>query len=183
MAILHTDFCNQMIDENSITDIDRRTYSYISQYGNIPYDAVISEETDWQLFYNLTELRKGILSWYDFPSRARVLEIGAGFGTLTGCLCGKCAHVTATERSLYRARAIAKRYADIGNLDVYAGDVPDMEFQEPFDYIVLIGILERMGKGSREPGPYVEYLQFLRGLLKQEGCLLVAVEKDRKSVV
>ncbi|WP_300809027.1 bifunctional 2-polyprenyl-6-hydroxyphenol methylase/3-demethylubiquinol 3-O-methyltransferase UbiG [uncultured Acetatifactor sp.] len=176
MAILHTDFSNQTINEDSISAADKKTYSYISQYGDIHYDPVISEETDWQLFFNLTELRKGVLSWYDFPPQARVLEIGAGFGTLTGCLCGKCAHVTATERSLYRARAIARRYEDVSNLDVYAGDLLDMEFPERFDYIVLVGILERMGKGSREPEPYIEYLQFLQGLLKPGGCLLAAVE-------
>ena len=176
MAILHEEFSNQTINEDSISATDKRAYAYISQYGDICYDPVISEEADWQVFYNLTELRKGVLSWYDFPPQARVLEIGAGFGTLTGCLCGKCAHVTATERSLYRARAIARRFEDVSNLDVYAGDLPDMEFPERFDYIVLVGILERMGKGSREPEPYIEYLQFLQGLLKPGGCLLAAVE-------
>ncbi len=176
MAILHTEFSNQTIDGDSISAADKKICSYIDQYGNISYDSIISQETSWQIFYNLTELRKGVLSWYDFPPQARVLEIGAGFGTLTGCLCGKCAHVTATERSLYRAKTIAKRYADVANLDVYAGDVSNMEFPERFDYIVLIGILERAGKGSRELEPYVEYLRSLQGLLKPDGCLLAAVE-------
>ena len=107
MAILHTEFSNQTIDGDSISAADKKICSYIDQYGNISYDSIISQETSWQIFYNLTELRKGVLSWYDFPPQARVLEIGAGFGTLTGCLCGKCAHVTATERSLYRTKTIA----------------------------------------------------------------------------
>lgn len=54
---------------------------------------------------------------------ADVLEIGAGFGALTGILCEKAAPVTVTERALFRARAITKRYADYTNLDVYAGDL------------------------------------------------------------
>lgn len=59
MATLHTEFSTFVIDENKISAFDKKTYSYIKKYGDIPYDPVIAEETDWQIFYNLTELRKG----------------------------------------------------------------------------------------------------------------------------
>ncbi|MCI9436904.1 MAG: class I SAM-dependent methyltransferase [Lachnospiraceae bacterium] len=176
MATLHTEFSTFVIDENKISAFDKKTYSYIKKYGDIPYDPVIAEETDWQIFYNLTELRKGILSWYDFPADARVLEAGAAFGTLTGCLCRKCAHVTATDRSLYRARAIAARYEDMDNLDIYAGEVTDIVFPEAFDCIILIGLLERAGKGSADVRPYADYLTAMRKWLKPGGRILIAVE-------
>lgn len=176
MAILHTEFSPQTVDDNKISVTDKKIYSYIEKYGDISYDSVISHEPDWQIFYQLSELRKGILSWYDFPEKAKVLEIGAGFGTLTGCLCRKCAHVTATDRSLYRARAIAARYEETENLEVYAGEVSDIAFPDPFDYIILIGLLERTGKGSAEPHPYIDYLEEIKKWLKPDGRLLLAVE-------
>lgn len=176
MAILHTEFTEEKIEESKISQTDRATNAYIEKYGNIIFDPIISEEREWQIFYNLSELRTGILSWYDFTPGARALEIGAGFGALTGCLCRKCAHVTATERSLYRARAIAKRYEGVDNLDVYAGDISCMEFQELFDYIVVIGLLERIGRGSRSKEPYAAYLERLQNFLKPQGRILLAVE-------
>ena len=176
MATLHTTQATQPIDENKISSTDKRIRAYIEQYGNISYDAVISEESDWQIFYHLSELRTGILSWYDFETDAEVLEIGAGFGALTGRLCRMCKHVTATERSLYRAQSIAKRYESVENLDVYAGDVADLEFEASFDYIVLIGLLERVGGGSAAHEPYVRYLERLQKWLKPGGKILLAVE-------
>lgn len=176
MAVLHTEFSTSEIEESKISAYDKKTYSYIEKYGDISYDPVIAEETDWRVFYNLTELRKGILSWYDFPASARVLEAGAAFGTLTGCLCRKCAHVTATDRSLYRARAVAARYRETENLDIYAGDAAEIEFPESFDFIILIGLLERVGNGSREPKPYIDYLSAIKRWLKPGGRLLFAVE-------
>ena len=87
MATLHTEFSSAAVDESKISAFDKKIYSYIEKNGDVYYDSLIVGETDWQIFYNLTELRKGILSWYDFPADARVLEVGAAFGTLTGCLC------------------------------------------------------------------------------------------------
>lgn len=176
MATLHTDFSTSVIDENKLSVFDKKICSYIEKYGDIVYDPIIADETDWQIFYNLTELRKGILSWYDFSADARVLEIGAAFGTLTGCLCRKCGHVTATDRSLYRAKAIAARYKNLDNLDIYAGDVAEIEFPEAFDYIILIGLLERAGNGSTDLKPYADYLSSMKKWLKPGGKLLLAVE-------
>lgn len=176
MAILHTTSATRSIDECKISDTDKVIRSYIEQYGNISYDAVIAGESDWQIFYNLSELRTGILNWYDFPPEAEVLEVGAGFGALTGRLCSLCAHVTATERSLHRAEAIVKRYETLDNLEVYAGDIAELEFDRLFDYIVLVGLLERVGKGAANPDPYAAYLRKLRKWLKPDGKLLFAVE-------
>lgn len=176
MAVLHTEFANQVVDENKIPVIDRKIYSYIERYGDIPYDKVIAGEPEWQVFYQLSELRTGIVSWYDFKPDASVLEIGGGFGTLTGCLCRKCSHVTVTERSLYRAQAMAKRYEGTGHLDIYAGEATEIVFPELFDYICVIGLLERMGGGSTDKKPYADYLQFWLKRLKPDGKILFAVE-------
>ena len=128
------------------------------------------------MFYQLSELRTGLISWYDFAPGAEVLEIGAGFGALTGRLCQMCAHVTATERSLFRAQAMAKRYENTDNLDIYVGDIARLEFDKKFDAIILTGLLERVGGGSGDRKQYSEYLKDLMPLLKSDGRLLISVE-------
>lgn len=176
MSRLHMDSVKGNVNPAGTTLAEQTICAYIEKYGNVVYDTLISEETDWQIFYHLSELRTGLISWYDFAPDANVLEVGAGFGALTGCLCQRCAHVTATERSGYRARALARRYETVEHLDVYAGDLKDMEFQEQFDSIVVVGLLERMGGGSAASEPYVQYLKLLQKYLKADGKLLFAVE-------
>lgn len=176
MAVLHTEYSTQIIDESRIPGWNKKLRDYINSNKDNFYDDFLEEESDWRIFEQLSELRTGIVSWYDFGREASILEIGAGFGALTGRLCRQCGHVTATERSLYRARTMAERYKDTGNLDIYAGDVGDIEFPEPFDYIVLIGLLESIGGGLAVPDVYIAYLKKLRTLLRPEGRLLLAVE-------
>lgn len=173
MANLHTQYA---ISDSKITKADELTYSYMKKSEGIYDDEAIRDVDNWQVFYNLSVLRTGIISWYDFGEDANVLEVGAGFGAVTGKLCELCGHVTATERSAYRAQAITERLSDARNLDVYAGDVLDMDFTESFDVIVLVGILERVGGGSMQSAVYSGYLEKLMPLLKKEGRILIAVE-------
>lgn len=171
MATLHTEFSAQTIDETKISAVDRKINSYIEKYsGKRYFDDVLAAESDWQVFYQLSDLRTGLISWYDFKSDARILEVGAGFGALTGKLCEKGRFVTATERSLYRAQALAKRYKTLENLEIYAGDLYEIDFREKYDYILVVGLLERMANRQ------VSYLRHLQELLAPEGRLLLAVE-------
>lgn len=176
MAKLHTEFTANQTESNKISDTDQAIRAYIENNDTCIYDNIISEDDRFQVFYNLSELRTGIISWYDFKPSSDVLEIGAGFGALTGTLCKKCSHVTATERSFFRAESIQKRYHNIENLDIYAGNLEDIKFNKKFDYIVLIGILERQGGGSSDRQVYADYLHKLSDMLKPDGAILVVVE-------
>lgn len=176
MSILHTQYTTEQLDIDKVSETDVAINRYIENHGNAPYDSIISNDDRWQVFYNLSELRTGLISWYDFIPNAEVLELGAGFGALTGTLCRKCKHVSVTEKSLYRSEAIHKRYKDVKNLDIYAGDVSDIKFEKKFDYILLVGILETQGNGTSAKQKYTEYLTTISKLLKTNGKILTAVE-------
>lgn len=155
---------------------DKKIWSYIENKSEDIYDEIICDDNDYYTFCQLSELRKGILSWYPFKNAAKVLEVGAGFGAITGFLCEKCEEVIVTERSYFRCNAIAKRHSQYDNLQIYAGDILDMDFEAKFDYIILIGILERIGGGSKEITRYSKYLDSLQRFLKPDGIILFAVE-------
>ena len=80
-----------------------------------------SEDTDDRSFpvlYHLSPVRENILSWYPFRENARVLEIGAGPGAITGLLCSRCADVTSVELSHRRASINYERHKDCENLRI-----------------------------------------------------------------
>ena len=91
-----------------VSQVDQDIDRFITAHPDRNFDKVLEEEERWSVFFQLTDLRAGLFGWYEMPPDADVLEIGSGFGALTGVLCEHAAHVTATERSLFRARAIAK---------------------------------------------------------------------------
>ncbi len=158
------------------TDTDRLISGYLERAVRDYYDAEIADDPHFQVWYQLSSLRTGLLSWYSFRKEAAVLEIGAGYGALTGMLCNRCREVHVTERSSFRAAAIAKRWKAKENLHVYAGEWTELEFGCRFDYIILTGILERACGGSSDRKRYAEYLKKAQALLKEDGILLLAVD-------
>lgn len=172
MAELSTIYAkNKEIDLTAVSETDKAVHQYVfSENKNI------QEEGRFPVYLALSELRRGLFNWYDFGSDAGILEIGGGYGALTGLFCERAAEVVVTERSLYRAQIMQKRYEDRDNLSIYVGDILDMAFEKKFDYIILTGILERAGKGSFDKEPYASYLRSLQQFLKPGGILLAAVD-------
>lgn len=173
MTMLHSQY-NTRVEQVSVIDAD--VQKYIRNNSSDNYDEVIKSDNRWEVFFHLSDLRTGLFSWYDFKPDSALLEIGGGFGALTGLFCKKCAQVTVVEKSLFRAKAICERYATEENLEVYAGSIDDITFMNTFDYIVLAGELETIGQGSQTSEVYASYLKKILSLLKPSGIVLLAVE-------
>lgn len=176
MIRINTDFYEAKKQVIEFTDLDRIIRGYISAAAGEDCDEVIEYDSRQEVFMQLSSLRKSTISWYPFKKGASVLEIEGGFGALTGVLCDHNKRVVVTEPSFFRANALAKRYAKRDNLEIYVGNIEDMEFAEQFDYIVLCGILEKAGKGSDAYAAYIQYLRFLIKFLKTDGKLLIAAD-------
>jgi 2-polyprenyl-3-methyl-5-hydroxy-6-metoxy-1,4-benzoquinol methylase len=158
--------------ENQEDDIIK----YIKKHTDGNFKEVLANDDRWTIFYHLSDIRKALLCWYDFDENAEVLEIGGGMGALTGLLCDKCAHVTTVELSKRRADGINLRYRDKENLDIYVGNINDINFGKKYDYITVIGVLEYQGNYTDSTNPYVDFLKKLSTLLKPDGKLLLAIE-------
>lgn len=138
--------------------------------------AILAEDRRWPILYHLSPERRGVLEWYPFAAGARVLEIGAGCGALTGLLCEKAARVTAVELSEKRSRIIFHRHAAAPNLEVIAGNVMDIHLEGAYDVVTLIGVLEYARSFISAPDPARELLRRIAAWLKPAGRLLLAVE-------
>lgn len=130
------------------------------------------------VFHNFTDARENLINWYSFKQNASVLEIGAGMGALTGFLCDKCAQVVAIEQSPKRAEIVKLRNKDKENLQILCGDIYSQDFQQKFDYILLIGVLEYVGINCKDRNPYKKILNKIKSLLAPEGVLLLAIENQ-----
>jgi len=153
--------------ENTMLDMARRRLSY---------EQAIAENDSWPVVYHFSPVRKNLLDWYAFPAGCSVLEIGAGCGAVTGVLCEKAGRVVANELTKRRAEILANRHQDATNLEVIVGNLSDIEFNEQFDIVTLIGVLEYAKSFTDSERPYDDFLQSIWKLVKPGGKLLVAIE-------
>lgn len=157
-------------------DIEDKMIQLIAESEPEDYSKVVYDNFSWSTYYHLTHLRKNILNWYPFQPEARVLEIGCGLGAITNMLCERCKSVTAVELSKKRATATLLRCRERENLEIIVGNLNDIQFEEKFDYITLIGVLEYQGQYTNTENPYVDFLKTIKKLLKPNGKLLIAIE-------
>jgi 2-polyprenyl-3-methyl-5-hydroxy-6-metoxy-1,4-benzoquinol methylase len=135
-----------------------------------------SRNLDWSMYYHLSPLRGGSVSWYNFDKGSRVLEVGAGCGAVTEALVKKSIELTSIDLSERRSVINAYRNSTSKNLDIVIGNLQDYRPRKRFDYIVCVGVLEYAGSFIDSSDPYKKLLTIFTGLLKQKGKLLLAIE-------
>lgn len=165
-------------DNYSDGDVENQILQIIAENEPEDYTKAIAKNYSWPVYYHLTRTRRNLLNWYDFEPKSEVLEIGCGFGALTGLLCDKCKSVTAVELSQRRAMGTLLRCRERENLEIMVGNLNDIEFSKKYDYITLIGVLEYQGRFTDSDNPYRDFLTKIKKLLKPEGKLLIAIENQ-----
>ncbi|MFA5324280.1 MAG: class I SAM-dependent methyltransferase, partial [Smithella sp.] len=133
---------------------------------NKDFTSIWSKDDRWPILYHLAPDRRNLLEWYPFEKDSTLLEIGAGCGALTGLFCEKVTKVTAVELSKKRAEIIEARYENKNNLSIFVGNLMDIAFEEKFDYITLIGVLEYANKFIDSQNPFADLIIKVKQLLK-----------------
>lgn len=144
--------------------------------SNRDYEEIIESDTRFPIVYHLSSIRSNIINWYNFKKDCSILEIGAGMGAITATLCEKAKRVVSVELSKQRASAIEIRCKKYDNLELIIGNLNDIKFNEKFDYITLIGVLEYAPLYTNSEKPFEDFLNKIRKLLKDDGKLLIAIE-------
>lgn len=130
----------------------------------------------WPVFYHFTPIRQHILEWYPMKPNASVLEIGSGCGAITGALSRMAERVVCIELSKKRSLINAYRNRDCENVEIMVGNYEDIQLEEKFDYITLIGVLEYAEYYTHSENPARDMLRQLKGMLKPDGKILIAIE-------
>jgi cyclopropane fatty-acyl-phospholipid synthase-like methyltransferase len=139
-------------------------------------EEVLADHDNWAILYHLSPIRQNILNWYPFKKEASVLEIGGGCGAITGALCEKVDSVKVVELSKRRSTINHERNSHHDNLEIIVGNLNDIKFEQKFDYITLIGVLEYAGSFTKTDNPYTDFLKNIKSYLKEDGKLLIAIE-------
>ena len=140
------------------------------------FEEVLAKDNRWAILYHLSPIRQNIINWYPFKKVASCLEIGAGCGAITGALCDSLEKVVAVELSKRRATINYERHKNRDNLDIIVANLNDIEFNQKFDYITLIGVLEYAGSFTKTTNPYEDFLKQIKKYLKPDGKLIIAIE-------
>jgi 2-polyprenyl-3-methyl-5-hydroxy-6-metoxy-1,4-benzoquinol methylase len=131
---------------------------------------------DWSSEYHFTTYRANILRPLDIKKEHSVLEIGAGCGAITRYLGETGASITSVEGSLSRAKCARQRSSDLDNVMVICSNVENLEFEQQYDIVTLIGVFEYTAKYSQRKDPFNAALRYYRNLLKPNGSLVIAIE-------
>lgn len=161
-------------DDYSDGPIEEELYKRLSD-GENPLDILMNDQR-YAVLYHLSRERENILSWYPFKGSERVLEVGAGCGAVSGILCQKCGEVTAVELSLMRSKINALRHASETNLRILVQNIMTVEETHDYDIVTLIGVLEYANLFTGTDTPFDDFLRHIKGFLKPEGHLLIAIE-------
>lgn len=143
--------------------------------------TALSEEleasaVDWPSTYHLSRQRHLIARPLGVRPGERVLELGAGTGSIARYLGEIGAKVDAVEGSMRRARIAASRTRDLPGVRVFLDDALAFTSSEKYDWVLLIGVLEYAPRFVKGDDPAVRLLRAVKEHLAVGGRYAVAIE-------
>ncbi|GAA2665636.1 MULTISPECIES: class I SAM-dependent methyltransferase [Actinosynnema] len=175
--------CLLLGDDTGVAYLDgaeELVHAIVSQAGDLGSlsDELHHAGRTWAEQYHMDRGRANVLRALALPPEASVLEIGAGCGAITRYLGEVVAAVDAVEPVEARARVAAQRVRDLPSARVFVGGLEDVPEEPAYDLALSIGVLEYVGSGSRDDGPYLDFLTALRRRLRPGGALVLAIENQ-----
>lgn len=159
-------------------EVEDELLDIVKNYSPAEYQRIIEQRAKWPILYHLSPLRENIVDWIPMDKSAKVLEVGAGCGAITGKLSEKAESVTCIELSKKRSHINAYRHQDCDNVTIHVGNFKDIEPTLPcdFDVICFIGVFEYGQSYTGTAHPYDDLLQMMLRHLKKDGRIIIAIE-------
>ncbi len=168
------------VDEYSEGANEDYLLSIVKNHRENEYDHVIEGARNWSVMYHLSHIRENIATWLPIEPTQSVLEIGSGCGAVTGTLSRLSDHVTCIDLSKKRSRINAYRHRESDNIEIIVGNYRDieLELEEQYDYVTLIGVLEYADLYIGGKDAYTDMLRSAASHLKEDGKLFIAIENQ-----
>lgn len=158
----------QILNENE----DLKNHIHDIVFNEDDYIDAVRKNNRFEYHYFLSPLREDLFHWYPFKKEGSILEIGASYGQLTSLFTKRVSHVVSIENNQSRCDIISKRAEDA---IVLLRDYNDLQIDEKFDYIILCNTFEYAKSFVESKDPYVDYLNYLKGFLNDDGIILIAL--------
>lgn len=155
-------------------DIEDELLQIVQTHKNL--EEYLQTDNRWPILYHLSKTRHNILNWYELRKDDSVLEIGSGCGAITGVLCRKAGKVTCIELSKRRSLINAARNREFDNFEIFVGNFENIELEEKYDYVTLIGVLEYAPSYISKGEPFSVMLSKVHNFLKPGGKVIIALE-------
>lgn len=101
-----------MTDEK---DISRELLDLIEQYDN-DTKRILKEHSRLDYLYALADMRENLLEWYPFRPEGRLLEVGSGYGAMTGLYSRKVAEVVVLDPARDNLAVNRMRHQEMENI-------------------------------------------------------------------
>ena len=160
---------------NEGDDVEEKVLAVFKE-GRDPWQ-VLQEDQRWPILYQLSERRQAIVEPMELTASTQLLEIGAGSGPVTTALARRCAHVDCVELSERRSLTNAWRNKEYANIRIIVGNFDRIQFDQQYDVVTLIGVLEYAGCYLHGyENPFAALVRKAAALLRENGRLYVAIE-------
>ncbi|MBF0298522.1 MAG: class I SAM-dependent methyltransferase [Oligoflexia bacterium] len=148
--------------------------------GKIDYEKILINDNRFSLLYHFSPQRADLLRWFPFNKEQTLLEIGAGCGALTGFFLEQLKRVVAVDLSLKRSTINFERHKHLP-LEIIVGNLNDINIDEKFDFVTLVGVLEyRKGFSDNDRDSDKDsdkvFFENIKKYLKDNGTLIIAIE-------
>ncbi|MGN1180662.1 MAG: class I SAM-dependent methyltransferase [Suilimivivens sp.] len=159
-------------------NIEDELLAIVKEASRVEYPSIIEKKGSWPILYHLSPLRANIVDWLPIDRRHKVLEIGSGCGAITDKLSEKAGEVTCVDLSARRSHINAYRNQDRDNITIHVGNFNDIEPELPddYDFVCLIGVFEYGQSYIPSETPYEDFLKIMMKHVKNNGCLVIAIE-------
>ena len=151
---------------------DLKNHIHDIVFNEEDYIDAVRKNNRFEYHYFLSPLRADLFHWYPFKKEGSILEIGASYGQLTSLFAKRVNRVVSIENDQSRCDIISKRAEDA---TVLLREYDDLQIDEKFDYIILCNTFEYAKSFVESKNPYVDYLNYLKGFLKDDGVILIAL--------
>ncbi len=147
----------------------RELLKLLEEYGG-DEKKLLDEHKELEFFYALSDIRENLLEWFPFEKEWNLLQIGSGFGALTGLLAGKTGQVTVLCADGEDLEVNRKRWENRGNIRYVNGSLEKYAEQEKgagFDCVVMA---DGLGEDPEQA------ISLAKELVRPEGVLLAAAD-------
>ena len=144
------------------------------------YEAILTGKKDRDVVCHFSSQRKNIISFVQIRPEEEVLEIGSGYGALSGYLADRAKELVCIEASRQRALVSAYRHRVKENITIFPANPMDVleKTERVFDLVIIPGTLAYAKAYTRQSDAAQNFLNTALKHVKPGGRLIL-IEDNR----